>query len=228
MARATIKSTSGNGGKATKQRLLDAAERLVAERGFDGVSLRDITTGAGANVAAVNYHFGSKEQLYEAVQGRYLLPMNEERLQMLEQVEHDGGGVRDVLVAFMRPLLTMVTRSKLSEQLFFKLVGRCVMDQNMKMSGEMTESFQQVAQVFIQALSRRLPDLSVEELLWRLHFSAGVVDQTLLFGDMLKELTEGASGDPDYETSLERMIDFCHAGFMSGSDPLPSSKKGEI
>lgn len=203
-------------GEATKERLLDTTERLVAERGFDGVSLRDITNGAGVNVAAVNYHYGSKENLYEAVQSRYLLPVNEERFERLERVELEGGGVRDVLEAFMRPLLTMVTRSKLSEQLFFKLVGRCVLDQNMRMSGEMTESFQRVAERFVAALSLRLPDLSQEELLWRLHFASGVVDQTLLFGDMLKQVTEGASGDPDYELSLARMIDFCHAGLKAG------------
>lgn len=201
--------------KTTKELILDATERLVAEEGFDGVSLRDITTGAGVNVAAVNYHFGSKEKLYEAVQCRYLLPMNEDRLEKLRLVLKQGGGVREILEAFMRPLLTMVTRSKLSEQLFFKLVGRCVMDQNMNMSGEMMLSFQRVADVFIKALSEALPEVSMEVLLWRLHFSSGVMDQTLLYGDMLKQFTDGASGDPDLETNLRRIVDFCHAGFIS-------------
>lgn len=70
-------------GKTTKERILETTERLLAEHGFEAVTLRDITTAAEVNVAAVNYHFGSKEKLFEEIQCRYVNPVNDERLRML-------------------------------------------------------------------------------------------------------------------------------------------------
>ncbi len=204
------------GNKSTKERILDATEQLVAEQGFDGVSLRDITTAAGVNVAAVNYHFGGKSKLYGKVQCRYINPVNEERIEILEKVVADGGGVREILEAFMRPFLTMVTRSKMSEQLFFKLMGRCIIDQNTSLSDEMIPLFQKMAEAYTRALAGALPEMPKELLLWRLHFSFGVMAHTLLHGDVLKKFTDGASGDPDFETNLQRMVDFCYAGFVAG------------
>ncbi|NWK54562.1 TetR/AcrR family transcriptional regulator [Verrucomicrobiaceae bacterium N1E253] len=212
-------ATLEGGRGSTKDRIVEATERLVAESGFEGVSLRDITNAAGVNVAAVNYHFGSKEKLYEEIQGRYINPVNRERLERLEAVLAEGGGVREILEAFMRPFLSMVTRSRVKEKLYFKLVGRCVMDQNMDMSDEMREGFERVGEAYIQALSDVLPEVARDEMWWRLHFCSGVVDQTLLYGGMLKEFTRGESGDPDIETSLSRIVDFCCAGLLS--------KKGE-
>jgi len=203
------------GAKSTKERLLEATEQLVAEQGFDGVSLRDITTGAGVNVAAVNYHFGSKEKLYEAIQCRYINPVNEERMRILEGVMADGGGVSEILEAFMRPLLTMVGRSKMSEQMFYKLMGRCIMDQQGSLSEAMIPLFLRMTEAFTKALSEVLPDMPKDLLLWRLNFSFGVMVQTLLHSDALKKLTDGASGDPDFETNLQRMVEFCHAGFIA-------------
>ena len=70
-----------------KLRLVEAAEKLFAENGFEAVSVRDITKEAGANVAAVNYHFGSRDGLVVAVMSRYLTPVNQERLTRLEKAE---------------------------------------------------------------------------------------------------------------------------------------------
>ena len=93
----------------TRERILDAAERLFGERGFEVVSLRDITGLAGANVASVNYHFGSKEKLIDAVVERHSVPMNERRMAMLGAAEgrHAGGmvPVREVLEAFLQPMI---------------------------------------------------------------------------------------------------------------------------
>ena len=204
------------GARSTKERILEATEHLVAEKGFDGVSLRDITTGAGVNVSAVNYHFGSKEKLYEEIQCRYINPLNEERMRMLDDVVASGGGVEGILEAFMRPLLTTVGRSRMSEQMFYKLMGRCIMDQQGSISEAMIPLFSRMTEAFTQALSKALPEMPKDLLLWRLNFSFGVIVQTLLHSDAFKKLTAGASGDPDFETHLKRMVDFCHAGFMAG------------
>src|ERR671910_3594384 len=77
----------------TKEKILDAAERLFAAHGFAGTSLRSVTKEAGVNLAAVHYHFGNKEDLLRAVLGRIVIPVNRERLEMLEQVEAAAEGV---------------------------------------------------------------------------------------------------------------------------------------
>ena len=74
----------------TRGRILDSAERLFAEQGFSGTSLRQITAAAGANLAAVNYHFGSKEELIKEALSRRLRPINAERLKWLDRLEAEG------------------------------------------------------------------------------------------------------------------------------------------
>src|ERR1700752_3315664 len=76
----------------TKPRILDAAEKLFVEHGFEATSLRSLTSAAGVNLAAVNYHFGSKEELFQAVLTRRLDPMNQERIDLLARVERDAAG----------------------------------------------------------------------------------------------------------------------------------------
>jgi len=76
----------------TKERILDTAEALFMEHGFEATGLRQITTGAGVNLAAVHYHFGSKEELFQAVLTRRLDPMNQERVALLDRLENDARG----------------------------------------------------------------------------------------------------------------------------------------
>lgn len=203
--------------KTTKTLILDVTERLVAERGFESVSLRDITNSAKVNVAAVNYHFGSKDNLFEAVQCRYIEPINKERLKMLERLTFEGrvATVREILEAFMRPFLTVVQGSEMSEKLFFKLMGRCLMDPQGGLPADMIPGIKKVAESFTRALLEAAPNLTTEHVLWRLHFTFGVMAQTLLHGDLLYSLTDGACGDPDAEDQFQEMIDFCEAGFLS-------------
>src|SRR5512143_3976610 len=93
----------------TKDRILDAAERLFAEHGFDATSLRMITAAAGVNLAAVNYHFRSKDSLIEAVFGRRIGPVNKERLEMLTAAEKAAGSdplsLEAVVRAFVEPVV---------------------------------------------------------------------------------------------------------------------------
>src|SRR5579863_9327890 len=96
----------------TKDRLLDAAERLFAQHGIEATSLRVITREAGVNLAAVNYHFQSKEALMHAVIARRLDPINEKRLAMLDACEAKAGegplAVDEVLHALLGPIFEML------------------------------------------------------------------------------------------------------------------------
>src|SRR5258707_12134788 len=75
----------------TKSRILDVAEQLFMEHGFEATSLRQLTSSAGVNLAAVNYHFGTKEELFQTVLTRRLDPMNQERIELLGRLERDHG-----------------------------------------------------------------------------------------------------------------------------------------
>jgi AcrR family transcriptional regulator len=115
----------------TKLKLLDVAEQLVAEHGFDLVSLRAVTARAGVNLAAVNYHFGTREGLFQALVERRVAPINRERLAVLDRLEAeagDGGDLRleDVLEAFFRPVVTIYRDSLRRREVFFRFMGRCV------------------------------------------------------------------------------------------------------
>src|SRR5215472_7846744 len=92
----------------TKSRLLGVAERLFADQGFDGVSVRQLTAAAGVNLAAVNYHFGSKEGLLSAIFEQRCRPMNEERLRRLSDCAehaHRPPMLEQIIAAFIAPAL---------------------------------------------------------------------------------------------------------------------------
>lgn len=204
---------------APKSRLLEAAESLFANQGFDAVSVRDITKEAGANVAAVNYHFGGRDGLISLVVLRYVTPVNEERIARLDAAERRYPGktvpLEEVIECFTRPIVTAVKRSELSERLFCKLIGRifCLQGQ---VPREMEEQMKQVAERYVRALSRSLPDASAEEVVWRFHFLLGGLIHMLTHQEMLARVTDGASGQPSMDTTLSRFIRFAAAGLRDG------------
>ncbi|HSN52362.1 MAG TPA: TetR family transcriptional regulator, partial [Woeseiaceae bacterium] len=112
----------------TRKKILDAAERLFASRGFHGVSIRDITGAAGVDLALANYHFGSKKGLFEAVFLRRAEILNAERMAMLEIVLADANGrdlsVESVIDAFTHPLLNRSARGGPGWKAYFALVAQ--------------------------------------------------------------------------------------------------------
>ena len=113
----------------TRVALMEAAATLFAEKGFEVVSVREITTLARANVASVKYHFGSREGLIDAVVARMATPVNDERLRRIEELEGLGVvTVTELITAFFEPLFSQIQNSPLSEKLFTKLMGRVVED----------------------------------------------------------------------------------------------------
>lgn len=213
-----------------KLRLLDAAEQLFAERGFESVSVRDVTQLAKANVAAINYHFGSRDGLIGLVVTRYISPVNEERLARLETLEKKWSGkavpIEEIIDAFVRPLAGFVRKSELSERLFCKLMGRIFSLQGDGLPPTVEEQMRGLSDRFMRALSKSLPTVSAEDLSWRTHFVVGGVIHMLLNQEMLHRLTNGASGTPTMEATLSRFIRFAAAGLRDGVELEPAEKKG--
>src|SRR5438876_1238178 len=121
----------GSGGN-TNTLLGAAAEQLFMEHGFEATSLRQLTTAASVNLAAVNYHFGSKEELFQAVLTRRLDPMNQERIELLEKVERDAGGrplsCEKILFAMLIPALRLARDERRGGKNFLRLLGRAYAD----------------------------------------------------------------------------------------------------
>jgi len=162
---------------STPDRIMDAAETLFAEKGFRGTSLRAITTTADVNLAAVNYHFGSKEALIRAVFERKVSPINRERLARLDKLETTGRGcdLDAVLDALYRPAVNRVMEHPEHMHCGPQLLARIHADRSDSLQATFTELFAEVARRFMLALEHCLPDLSAEERAWRFHFLIGIM-----------------------------------------------------
>lgn len=209
-------------GSRSKQRLLLAAEQLFAEKGFEVVAVRDVTQLAKANVAAVNYHFGSRDGLVALVLDRYLATLNQERLERLDALERRAPGkvvpIEEIVNALVRPLVGMMGRTELSESQFCKLMGEILALPEEGVSAVKIEQMKVLNNRFIRALCKVLPTLSQEELQWRLHFLVGSLIHLLRHQEWLRSLSNGASGVATLEVTLGRFIRFAAAGLREGAE----------
>jgi AcrR family transcriptional regulator len=208
-----------------KRHLLDAAERLFAAKGFEAVSVRDVTREAEANVAAVNYHFGSREQLVSLVIIRHFKPINEERLARVEALEKKWSGkaapVEEIIEALVRPLIGAVRKSGMPEPAACELLGRILALRGEGFPEELELQTQSVINRFMRILGKALPSVPAEELIWRMHFVTGGMIQ-MLMGRAGVEFT----GAPAIDATLGRFIRFAAAGLREGVEEETAGKKG--
>jgi AcrR family transcriptional regulator len=206
----------------TKERILDAAERLFSEQGYSATSLRSIIADAGVNLAAVHYHFHSKLALLEAVILRRSLPANQARLALLDQFEREASGqpvpLEKVIEAFVAPTFQMARDPAHGGMVFMRLLGRLHAEGDL-LPGIIKSQFGDVLRRFSGALRRALPDLSQEELFWRLNLAIGALAQTLRGGPKDLETASELAPSFDSETTLERLVAFLSAGFRAPVAP---------
>lgn len=199
----------------TQQRLLDAAEALFAEQGFADTSLRAITARAQANLAAINYHFGSKDALVRAVFSRRLRPLSEERLARLAALNAGGQPVtvEAVLDGFIEPSLRLRREGPHGES-FTRLLGRAQIEGSESLREFLRDCYAPVLEQFQRTLGRILPRLRPEELRWRLHFTLGVLSFTYA-GARLPQVPFAVRVAGDEEWLLRQLIQFLAAGLRA-------------
>jgi len=195
----------------TKEKILQTAEELFGEQGITATSLRQIIAKAEVNLAAVHYHFGSKEDLLNEMVHRRAEPVNRERLARLERLEADTGHkpatVEAILDAFLAPMAVVAEKNPL----FVRVMGR--IHSEGLMPAIIQKHFLPTAQRFIVLLRRALPELSDAEFLWRVHFMMGAMAHTMCGALVFP------AGDEDFHARMRKLVTFLSAGFRAPATP---------
>ena len=210
--------------RETQIRILDAAEELFLLHGFEGASMRMLTARAGVNLAAVNYHFGSKDALIEAVLRRRLDPMNASRVGALDRLEAEAAGrpldPSAIIGAFVGTSLRMIEDARGGGRNFIRLLGRTYTDPDKRIRALIGQLYAPAMERYKAAFQRALPDLPADELVWRMHFMFGTLSYTLAATDTV-QLIAGCKPEDRYDARLleARLTAFLAAGLLA---PLPN------
>ena len=210
----------------TKDLILATAEALFGEKGVAGVSLRTLTGEAGVNLAAVHYHFGSKQEVVKAVFSRCAAPVNRERLAMLDAVETRGDSrVEDILLALITPPFRLA-RDPVHGKGFTRLLARFYSEPLDYLEDVFEAEFAEVINRFERAFARALPALSRDDLRRRMHFAIGVMVHVLLDSDRTKKWTAGVCDLSDAEATLGAIVSFAAAGMRAGQPTVSRARRG--
>jgi AcrR family transcriptional regulator len=201
---------------ATRNRLLDAAEALFADRGYHAVSMRDIARRARVNLAAAGYHYGSKENLFVEALSRRIRPLNERRIAALSALEarKKPPAIAEIFDAFARVMIEEAVCNPETGRRLNRLLSRAFAESDEIAQHVFRQELLHVALRFIQALRRVSPNLSEEQAGLGLALYAGCVIHMLRwvtsppFPDLVR-----ANPNPDVDTLMETLVSFGSAGF---------------
>jgi len=200
----------------TKERLLDAAESLFGDRGIATVSVRDITAAAEANIAAVNYHFGSKDGLMLQVLNRRMEPLNAERLRLLDLVEEEAGDVPPTVEGILNTFVGPTFRTFRSNPDFMKFVGQlhheCGTPTDKIVA---TARFGELIVRLRSALLRALPGSEPSASWWGMSFLMGAMIHTWMKGQEIASITNGEAVYDSDDAMIERLTVFASAGLRA-------------
>ena len=208
-----------------KTRILDAAESLFVSGGFDSMSMRQITSAAGVNLAAVNYHFGTKDALIHAVLSRRLDPLDAQRRAMLGAFESNYGAqlnCEHVLVALFLPAVRIFRSDAPGADRFLHFIGRAYTDPSPVVRDFIQTHYIETLGRFFFAFQRTLPELSREDLGFRLNFAMGALSGILAGGNTQRLIRDFTRGEGDDESLiLSRLASLMVAALKA---PLPDAE----
>ena len=200
----------------TRDRILDAAEELFATRSFEGVSVRQIMSKAGADVSLAYYHFKSKRDLFDQVMLRRAEILNDIRLQALAEIEQRSNGeaptVEEIISAFTSPLLDLLDQEHDEWAHYFQLIAQ--INNSPEWGGElMTRYFDPLVRQFLEALKTALPDCDETDLMWSYHIQSGALTLTFVETGRIDNLSDDKVKSSDIAQIRDRMPRFLAAGF---------------
>lgn len=199
----------------TKERILDSAEYLFANKGLKDTSVRDITSQADVHLAAVNYHFQSKDGLVRAVMERRIATLNRQRLELLDtfeqKFESESVPIEYALYALLYPGIKMC----FEKPHFLKIAGQIVSHPDEETYIIFVSHFEDVFSRFKDVFAISLPHVSEEELMWRIHFLIGSMIHTWTNHSWLKRFSGGVCELKEQEEIINMLIAFCAAGLKA-------------
>lgn len=212
--------------KETKGQILDTAEALFAKHGFNQTSMRMITTEAGVNLASVNYHFGSKKNLIQAVLKRYfdeLMPRLDDVMQQ-QPFEEGAEGVNRLLRAMIPPMLALNAIHPNGTEMFVQLLGRGYTETQGHLRRFIMGGYGATVHNLIEAIHQRLPQISDEQLFWRLHFALGTFVFSMASSQALAQI---AQSDFDKQVNIadviEQIVPFVAVGMAANMSSSQNS-----
>lgn len=207
----------------TRSAILAAAERLYADRGFADVTLRDIVAEANVNLAAVNYHFGSKDELIAELFVTRSIATNRERLRELRAAEEEGGGrapIDEILRALVGPTLRGCLGPSNQRSAAARFMIRASIESVPPIRRIKNREIDHLRK-FVAAMRRALPDRDEVEIYWGLHFALAMAHHTIRESERLAKLSDGKCDLDDVEGIIERVVSVAVAGLMK---PAPAQR----
>jgi AcrR family transcriptional regulator len=199
----------------TKEQIIAVAERLFAERGFAGTTLRTVVSEAGVNLAAVHYHFGSKEELFRAVVRRFSHPVIEQELHLLSELKarSELPSVEAILTVVLKPSLEILTQEQDAQLMQAQFMGRCRTEPK-SIQRIANDEFAVVTEACLDLLQRVLPEQSRSQLYWKLD---------LVIASLIRVLTEAGQPDAllksnspeDIQATTQQLVKFLSPGMRS-------------
>jgi AcrR family transcriptional regulator len=207
---------------AVKSRIWTAAEALFGDRGFSGVSLRELTNEARVNLAAVSYYFGGKEELYAEIVERRVRPLSRERLARLDHATAAATAglvpLEQILEIMFLPMLEVHGDQAKGGPAVVQLFGRCLTEPRLPfLSPAVSEELQGSLTRFAQATRRHVPQLPPDEFLWRFTFVIGAMQHSLANLHRMSQLTRGICRNDDSEGALKRFVTFSATAFREAA-----------
>ena len=213
----------------TKDSILNAAERLFAERGYEATSLRSITTAAGVNLAAVNYHFQSKDQLLRALFTRGMQRLNRKRTALLDSYEAEYGKKpvppEKLVRALIGPMVDIPGNEAKGGKVFGMLLGRMYASPQGPLDDILVSDIEKFSERFKSAIRRTLPEIPLEDLFWRSFFAIGATAHTLTSSHLVGTISQGLCNPDDREAVLEKLISFIVAGIKAPANTGNKKKR---
>jgi AcrR family transcriptional regulator len=213
---------------STREKLICSAEALFAERGFDGVSVRDIANAAGVNSALVGYYFRGKEGIFSEVYTRHCEPLKRERERLLVEFAKDEVGLtlERVIEAFIRPSLEVTTDSN-GRSGFIRLRAILSAENSDLLEKLVADNFDASSGMFVEALAKCLPALSKDEIYWRFHFLLGTIYYTATGPHRIRILSGGRCDPSNPKATTEHLVPFLAAGFRAPGMRKTPKKHGK-
>ena len=203
---------------STKKKILNVSHKLFAEKGFNGASIREIAKECGVNIAAINYHFGNKQQLIDQVLERRLNNLFDIRKSMLDELNQGDPNkvcnLEQILHAFIAPALFMINDEHQGGRIFMQVLARAYAEQSEALHDLMKDRYTPIIKEFAEAIGLACPELPRETIFWRFHFIIGALTYTMgHFGatSVARQMPEAEY----FEKSVAELIKFAKAALSN-------------